>query len=247
MRYLPSLVTVRDIQPQTSRAEHPPETIEQLARGILAAGGLARPLVVRQTGMESFALLEGELAYHAAARARELDPVQAEAVLAFVATRENEAELLKQHALLGARDADGPVPGPATGGEVSVVISRLEQMLTQQFRQQEEHQRRENEAFRQTNFELAKRIPRPPQVLRLLNGDNDELLTDALRRTGQKAEALLAAIRAERPFPSLQDAVKRVSGLTDGRVTKLTDHCEGHVKLRDPLVQRAGARETAMA
>jgi hypothetical protein len=38
-----------------------------------------------------------------------------------------------------------------------------------------------------------------------------------------------------------------VSGLTDGRVTRLTDHCEGHVKLRDPLVQPAGARETAMA
>jgi hypothetical protein len=130
---------------------------------------------------------------------------------------------------------------------VSVVLSRLEQMLTQQFRQQEEHQRRENEAFRQTNFELAKRIPRPPQVLRLLNGDNDELLSDALRRTGQKAEALLAAMRAERPFDSLQDAVKRVSGLTDGRVTKLTDHCEGHVKLRDPLIQRGGARETALA
>lgn len=247
MRYLPSLVTVRDIQPQTARAEHPPETIEQLARGILAAGGLARPLVVRQTGMAAFALLEGELAYHAAARARELDPVQAEAVLAFVATRENEAELLKQHALLGSRGDSGPAPGPAMGGEVSLVLTRLEQMLTQQFRQQEEHQRRENEAFRQTNFELAKRIPRPPQVLRLLNGDNDELLADALRRTGQKAEALLAAIRAERPFPSLQDAVKRVSGLTDGRVTKLTDHCEGHVKLRDPLVQRSGARETALA
>jgi hypothetical protein len=120
-------------------------------------------------------------------------------------------------------------------------------MLTQQFRQQEEHQRRENEAFRQTNFELARRIPRPPQVLRLLNGDNDELLADALSRTGQKATTLLAGIQAERPFPSLQDAVKRVDGLTDGRVTKLTDHCEGHVKLSDPLVKRARARETALA
>lgn len=247
MRYLPSLVTVRDIQPRTARAEHPPEKLEQLAREILAAGGLARPLVVRQTGMASFALLDGELAYHAAARARELDPVKAEAVLAFVATRENEAELLKQLAMLDERAESRPSAPAAGGADVSQVLTRLEQMLTQQFRQQEEHQRRENEAFRQTNLELAKRIPRPPQVLRLLNGDNDELLADALKHTGQKAESLLAAIQAARPFPSLHEAVKRVSGLTDGRMTKLTDHCEGHVRLRDTLLARSAPRETALA
>lgn len=247
MRYLPSLVTVRDIQPRTARAEHPPEKLEQLAREILAAGGLARPLVVRQTGMETFALLDGELAYHAAARARELDPVKAEAVLAFVATRENEAELLKQLAMLGGQ-AESRQSAPSGGGaDVSLVLSRLEQMLTQQFRQQEEHQRRENEAFRQTNLELAMRIPRPPQVLRLLNGDNDELLADALKQTGQKSDALLAAIQAARPFSSLHEAVKRVNGLTDGRMTKLTDQCEGRLTLRDTLSPRPAARETALA
>ena len=246
MKYLPSLVTVRDIQPRTSRAEHPSEIIERMARHILASGALARPLVVRQTGLESFELLDGELAYHAAARARELDPIRAEAVLAFLATRENEAELLKQVALLSPEASSEGKRPPEPIGDVSVILARLEQMLTQQFRQQEEHQRQENEAFRLANLELAKRIPQPPRVLRLLNGEDDDLLAHALLQTGKRnAEAVHAAIRAERPFHSFQEASKRVAGLTDGRVLKLIDFCEGQVPLTvSPAPTRK--RETAL-
>lgn len=244
MRYLPSLVTVRDIQPRTSRAEHPPETVELVARRILEAGALARPLVVRQTGLESFELLDGELAYHAAARARELDPVQAEAVLAFLATRDNEAELLQQLTLLSPQAEPGANPAPGPSGDVSVVLTRLEHMLTQQFRQQEEHQRRENDAFRSTTLELAKRIPQPPRVLRLLNGEDDDLLAHALHQTGKRnADAVHAAIRAERPFRSFQEAAKRVAGLSDGRVLKLIDFCEGPV----PLAATPEAKKREMA
>jgi ParB family chromosome partitioning protein len=198
--------------------------------------------------MESFALLDGELAYHAAARARELDPVKAEAVLAFIATRENEADLLSQVAALnGAVGSRGPGPGPIDG-DVGAVLVRVEQQLQAQFRRFEEHQRQEYEAFRAVNLELQMRIPQQSKVLDLLNGEDDARLADYLRDTGTRADELLEAIEKQREFKSLQEAIKRVKPLTAARVVKLTDLCEKYVPLKAPKPrQRSAIRDVARA
>lgn len=235
MKYLPSLVTVRDIQPRTSRAEHPIETIERMARHILAAGALARPLVVRQTGLESFELLDGELAYHAAARARELDPIQAEAVLAFIATPHNEAEILRQLEHLSPT-TESPRHRTELGDD-SRMLATVEHLLSQQLRHFEEYKREATLAWRDAKEELTASLPRPPKMLLLFNGENDQELGRHLQATGQKAPKLLGAIDAERrrrPFDSIHDAVKRIEGLSFERVVKMIDRCEASISLVVP-------------
>lgn len=71
------------------------EDLEALAQNILNTGGLLSPLVVTQTEIESYSLIDGELNYYAALRAQEIDPRAAEMVGVFV-VEESHRELAKE-------------------------------------------------------------------------------------------------------------------------------------------------------
>lgn len=89
----PMLVGVRKISP-LGFIYQDRDRIEALAKAILQAGGLIKPLIVRRTSLESFQLLDNPLGYFAAVRARELDPLAAETVLAFVVESDEQERAL---------------------------------------------------------------------------------------------------------------------------------------------------------
>jgi hypothetical protein len=62
----------------------------------LESGGLLSPIVLKQTGPESYEVLAGDLEYHAAARAKELDPRKGEMVSAYVVPPQNQAAAVAQ-------------------------------------------------------------------------------------------------------------------------------------------------------
>jgi ParB-like chromosome segregation protein Spo0J len=68
--------------------------IEELAESILQHGGLARPIILKQIHLESLEVVAGHLSYHAAVRAREMDPRKAEMINAFV-VKDDEIESIK--------------------------------------------------------------------------------------------------------------------------------------------------------
>lgn len=78
------LVDVKSIQSTTPRSKFKVDQLETLAQSILETGGLLSPLLLKQTGPESYEVLAGDLEYYAAVRAKEIDPRKGEMVNAFV-------------------------------------------------------------------------------------------------------------------------------------------------------------------
>jgi hypothetical protein len=126
------LVDVADIKPTQPASAFDPDEIEALAQSILATGQLVRPLVVQEDGPMSYSVLSGDLEYHAAARAKQLNPRAGEMVAAFVAKPAPEptiGEMLEEQ----KAGADGPsftwedVPSLWEAGDLSAVADALDQ------------------------------------------------------------------------------------------------------------------------
>jgi hypothetical protein len=92
MRY--TTADVKDLFSVVPATEFQKSAIEELAQSILQTGCLARPIILKQIHLESLEVVAGHLSYHAAVRARELDPRKCEMINAFVVS-EDQIETIK--------------------------------------------------------------------------------------------------------------------------------------------------------
>lgn len=217
MKLQPSLVVTRKIEAATPRAAHEPDKVEALAQLIVEAGALCHPLIVERAGVEAYRLLEGELAYHAAARAKELAPLTAESVLAFVVEPEQGKALRRQLTMLGARSTS--IPAASSSQTDAAFVARVERHI--------DHQFLGLKAFIQDG--LLSKVSKNLNALELLNNSEcDADLHRALRATGGNYNALFALIKENRPFRSYAEAVAKVKGLSGERMVKIQDFCENN-------------------
>ncbi|RUT02805.1 hypothetical protein DSM106972_057250 [Dulcicalothrix desertica PCC 7102] len=94
------LVDVKSISSDVPRSNFSESNLEKLADSILASGGIIKPLVLKETGVEEFSVIDGHLEYYAAVKAREKNPRQGEMVNAFVISPKVEDLVIEQTALL---------------------------------------------------------------------------------------------------------------------------------------------------
>ena len=90
------LVDVKSITPSKPVEQFDRAEVEKLADSILECNGLIKPLVLKPAGPESYAVIEGDMEFHAAVRAREKDPRKGEMVNAFVISPKAEEIVLNQ-------------------------------------------------------------------------------------------------------------------------------------------------------
>ncbi|OQX28378.1 MAG: hypothetical protein BWK80_00365 [Desulfobacteraceae bacterium IS3] len=90
------LVDVKSITPSKPVEQFDKAEVEKLADLILECNGLLKPLVLKPTGPESYVVIQGDMEFHAAVRAREKDPRKGEMVNAFVIAPKAEETVLKQ-------------------------------------------------------------------------------------------------------------------------------------------------------
>ncbi len=93
-------VEVKNIISNLPKSSFQESEIEQLADLILAANGLIRPLILKDAGGEKYTVIEGDLEYHAAVRAKEKNLLQAEEVNAFIIPTNLQKSAIDQIALL---------------------------------------------------------------------------------------------------------------------------------------------------
>lgn len=89
------MVDVKDIQVSTKDHNFSPTVIENLADVMLASGGLIKPVILKQVGLQSYQLIDGHLEYYAALQAKAKDPRKGEMVNAFVISPDQE-DLVRQ-------------------------------------------------------------------------------------------------------------------------------------------------------
>ncbi len=230
------LVDVKSISSKTPRSHFSEDELEALAQSILNVGGLLTPLLLKQTGAESYEVLAGDRAYYAAVRAREINPRQAETVNAFVVP-----EKLTQAAIQHFSDFRIPPPPPPTNGidqRLTNLESRLDRSLTnlesrldRNLQEIRDTQQRELQRLEHQIQALQAQIPPKVEPLEIFNSAASVELLQTLKSAGIKgktATKLITAIetaRAEKLFTSFSDIVKRVNGLGDKRMLAILDAC----------------------
>ncbi|MEA2059277.1 MAG: Rho termination factor N-terminal domain-containing protein [Thermodesulfobacteriota bacterium] len=90
------LVDVKSIMSSVSLEKIDKAKVEKLADSILECEGLVRPLLLKPTGPESYIVVEGDMEYHAALKAREKNPRKGEMVNAFVISPSAEQAIFRQ-------------------------------------------------------------------------------------------------------------------------------------------------------
>lgn len=83
MKLSVKLVAVKKIASEVDKSRFSAEDIERYAELILTVHGTVSPLILERQG-EVFKVVQGHFEYHAAARAREISPMEGEMIQAVI-------------------------------------------------------------------------------------------------------------------------------------------------------------------
>ncbi len=145
MRLSTSFVAVKKITSSTDISEFDSEGIEQLAQQILKAEGVISPLVLRRTSLESYDVIDGHFAYHAAVKAREINGRKGETIAAYIIEPDDIAsdailqqiELIRRSQSLETHEKTteitiAPSANPPDPSLSSSLINAIESSITKQ-------------------------------------------------------------------------------------------------------------------
>ena len=229
------LVDVKSIQSTTPRSNFKVDQLETLAHSILETGGLLSPLLLKQTGPESYEVLTGDLEYYAAVRAKELDPRKGEMVNAFVIPPQQQDAAVAQVDLLSPAPQSTATSAAtsAPAGDADLRITNLESRLDEAIRDLKRSQDRDIKRLEQTINILKAQIPQRVEPLDAFNTLSLPELAQKLasaRVVGKTAAKILISIEKERKkseFKSFTDIVERIDGLGDKRMLAIIDTWSG--------------------
>ncbi len=227
------LVDVKSITSDVPRSNFEEAELDQLADLILEAGGLIKPLSLRQTGPESYEVIEGHREYFASVRAKEKNPRKGEMINAFVLNSEEEAPVIEQSEVL--LPPIPPPPPPSGSTTVEPRLTNLETRLDQAIQDLKTTQRNETQRLEDEIKALQSRLPQPLEPLTAFNTLDEIGLVKILNRAGIKGKradgisSKILATRKKKPFSDFTDIVSRISGLSDkGMITILDSMMDTH-------------------
>lgn len=199
MKLATSFVPLYKVKPTLSRWNFSEAELEGAVQLVLESEGIINPIVLqRESGSESYRVLDGNFEYYAAAHAHQLDPRCCESIEAFVVEPRDEALIRKQLALFRRHSTDlsktdfsktdfsKSVQPDRTGGQPSQLLVLFNQAT-------------------------------PDQLLAQIR---------RIGLTGRNAEKVVESIAQERqqtPFLSLKDAVMRIRGLSYEKMIDLVE------------------------
>lgn len=111
-------VDVKSISSTIPKSKFKKAEIDRLADAILAADGLLRPLILQQTDVEKYTVVEGHREYYAAVRAKEKDIKKAEMVNAFIIDKNLHRSAIDQLDLLTRSQPPSPIAAPTPAPQI---------------------------------------------------------------------------------------------------------------------------------
>lgn len=212
------LIETKSIHSTEPASKFNSSEIDKLARLILDANGLLRPLILKQTGIESYEVISGHLEYHAAVRAKEKDARKGEMVTALVIESEEEKAAIQQTQFLekifstDTSSTSSVTPLDDLASELGDLFNRQLQSMTEKL---------------EINLKnIANQLPKQTKPIEGFNQLNAVDLTRRLNAAGLKgktANKVVEQIIAQRPFNDLTDVVRQVKGLSAETMVKLVD------------------------
>ncbi len=197
------LVDVKSITPSKPVEQFDKAEVEKLADSILECNGLIKPLVLKPAGPESYVVVQGDMEFHAAVRAREKDPRKGEMVNALVISPKAEETVLEQIQKL--QGAATPSPEYLIKHKDSSVqkdaepISRKEDISSSQVLQEVQ---KEVKSINRKIEDLTSSLPSQLILQQLLERDFNEslnLLNQKLDKQEVKLQEILEYVKPLQP------------------------------------------------
>jgi hypothetical protein len=193
--------------------------IDKLARLILDTNGLLRPLILKQTGHETYEVVSGHLEYYAAVRAKEKDARKAEMVNALIIESEEAAAAIQQTQFLEKIFSSTDTSATPSVTPLDDLASGLEDLFNRQLQSM-------TEKLEVNLKSIANQLPKQTKPIDAFNQLNVVDLTRRFHTVGLKgktANKVVEQIIAQRPFNDLTDVVHKVKGLSAETMVKLVD------------------------
>lgn len=225
-----SLVDVKDITSNMTRSSFSEADLDRIAQMILDCEGIIRPLVLKLTGAESYAVVDGHFEYYAAVRAREKDPRKGEMVNAFVISPKSENIVAKQAEAL--RAVQSPVKSSPETTNLESRLANIELRFEKQINELRSEQAQERQRVEDKLKEIESRVPKPIEPLKTFNTLSQNELAIKLKRAklpDKTAEKIAKEIENARrkknnEFEDLRDVLKSVKGLGEKTMLSILDN-----------------------
>lgn len=228
-----SLVDVKDITSNMTRSSFSEADLDRIAQMILDCEGIIRPLVLKLTGAESYAVVDGHFEYYAAVRAREKDPRKGEMVNAFVISPKSENIVAKQAEALRAVESLGKqVKPPPETTNLESRLANIELRFEKQINELRSEQAQERQRVEDKLKEIESRVPKPIEPLKTFNTLSQNELAIKLKRaklpdkTAEKIAKEIENARGKKnnEFEDLRDVLKSVKGLGEKTMLSILDN-----------------------
>lgn len=227
-------VDVSSVKSNRRRSEFDEGKLEEIAAEILAVGKLLKPLLLKQTGIDSYEIISGDLEYFAAVRAKEINVEVGETVSAFVVPPKQEDAALHQTELVN------PVPEIISSSRTKVVappseeqrITNLESRLERYIQEIKNEHSSQIGQLKGELEDVKASLPQNIEPLHAFNTLNSLELIGKLKKLNVRgAENIAKLIEKERqkqPFQTITEIPDRVKGLGAKSVLKFADECMGN-------------------
>ena len=216
------LIDLQDVVATKERSYFPETDLQNLANLIVAMKGLIRPVILKKIGFERFQIIEGNLEYYACLIAKEKER-SLETINAFVVDKEAENIASQQMQLLSAAPAIITTPEEIYNS-LELRMSNLEKRLETQLQAIREEYQKEIKRLEEKIIISPPSPPSPPSksILELLNTCD----ANQLRKAGIPPASVNDFLkkRSEKPFDSVEDIQRGVTGIGQVRLAKLIDY-----------------------
>jgi hypothetical protein len=203
------------------RSHFPEADLDAVADQILAADGLLKPLILEETGLEQYSVIDGHFEFYAAVRAYEKDRQAGEMVNAIViAPREKDRALAQLDYLARSihpgtplQSEDSPSPPLPPGSSQLDNLDRRLDAIAAQLREQRTDLNAYVADLQRANREAL--ATQHPSLLAEINALNGKPLEQKLRCYDFKPAVIQHLVTARRTggFTDYKDLEKRVKGL----------------------------------
>ncbi|QGZ89774.1 chromosome partitioning protein ParB [Microcystis aeruginosa] len=206
------LIDLQDVVATKERSYFPETDLQNLANLIVAMKGLMRPVILKKIGFERFQIIEGNLEYYACLIAKEKER-SLETINAFVVDKEAENIALQQMQLLS--------PDKIIDNPLELRMSNLEKRLETQLQAIREEYQKEIKRLEEKII-VPPPPPHPKPILELLNTCD----ANQLKKAGIPPASVNDFLkkRSEKPFDSVEDIQRGVTGIGQVRLAKLIDY-----------------------
>lgn len=239
-------VDVQQISSNVPSSRFDRDEIDRAARSLLATGGVVRPPILTETAPDAYEVIEGHFEYHAAARALELNPREAEMVNAFIIDSANRESAREQLEILSGRDGATTVVSDRGEKQTAIASQGLEAAFARlesevrSTRRELDRSIEESSKLRAELSELKEQMPSRESALEIFNKLDKVKVSQRLIATGisegtatKIADAVIRDREENGLFESLQDVIdrpkvlhgkRRQRAVTEKRMMQLLDN-----------------------